>query len=100
MTLLQQQDQQRTEALRYSQSSEPTRERRRESLNLEVSKYRGFEEDSLLRWFVELDDAIDFRRFDDERMQVSFAQSNLACEARAWALNLKLHDPQHTTADA
>ena len=25
-------------------------------------------------------------------MQVSFAQSNLAGEARAWALNLKLHD--------
>ena len=46
-----------------------------------------------MRWFVELDDAIDARRIDDERMQVSFAQSNLAGEARAWALNLKLHDP-------
>ena len=95
VTLLQQQDHQRTEALRQqqSQSIEPTRERRRESLKLEVTKYRGVEEDSLLRWFVELDDAIDSRRIDDERMQVSFAQSNLAGEARAWALNLKLHDP-------
>ena len=68
VTLSQQQDHQRTEALRQqqSQSSEPTRERRRESLKLEVSKYRGFEEDSLLRWFVEQEDAINARRIDDE----------------------------------
>ena len=47
----------------------------------------------MLRYFVELDDAIDARRIDDELMQVSFAQFNLAGEARAWALSLKLHDP-------
>ena len=46
-----------------------------------------------MRWFVELNDAIDARRIDDERMQVSFTQSNLAGEARAWALILKLNDP-------
>ena len=68
VTLLQQQDHQRTEALRQQQSlsSEPTCERRRESLKLEVSKYREVDEDSLLRWFVKLDDAIDARRIDDE----------------------------------
>ena len=95
VTLLQQQDHQRTEALRQqqSQSSEPTRERRRESLKLEVSKYRGVEKDSLLRCFVNLDDAIDACCIDDERMKVLFAQSNLAGEDRAWALKLKLHDP-------
>ncbi|CAI5709403.1 unnamed protein product [Hyaloperonospora brassicae] len=95
VTLLQQQDHQRTEALRpqQSESTEPTRERRRESLKPEDSKYWGVEEDSLSRWFVEMDDAIDARRIDDERMQVSFAQSKLAGEARSWALNLNLHDP-------
>ena len=40
-----------------------------------------------------MDDAIDARRIDDERMQVLFAHSNLAGEARAWTLKLKLHDP-------
>ena len=51
VTLLQRQDHQLTEALRQqqSQSTEPTRVRRRESRKLEVSKYRGVEEDSLLR---------------------------------------------------
>ena len=95
VNLLQQQDHQRTEALRHQQSryAEPTRERRRESLKLEDSKYRGVEEDSLLRRFVELDDAVNARRIDNEQMQVSFAQSNLAGETRALALNLKLHDP-------
>ena len=95
VTLLQQQDHQRTEALRQqqSQSAEPTRERRRETLKLEIPKYQRLEEDSLLRWFVELDDSIDARRIDDERMQVSFSQSNLAGKASAWALSLKLNDP-------
>ena len=39
-----------------------------------------------------MDDAIDARRIDDERMQVLFAHSNLSGEARAWTLNLKLQD--------
>uniref|UniRef100_A0AAV1UK39 Uncharacterized protein n=1 Tax=Peronospora matthiolae TaxID=2874970 RepID=A0AAV1UK39_9STRA len=30
--------------------------RRPETLKIDISKYRGVEEDSLLRWFVELDD--------------------------------------------
>uniref|UniRef100_A0AAV1UUH2 CCHC-type domain-containing protein n=1 Tax=Peronospora matthiolae TaxID=2874970 RepID=A0AAV1UUH2_9STRA len=68
--------------------------RRPETLKIDISKYRGVEEDSLLRWFVELDDAIRSRRIDDgKKMQVAFAQSNLAGRAKTWALGLKLHDP-------
>uniref|UniRef100_A0AAV1U0E1 Retrotransposon gag domain-containing protein n=1 Tax=Peronospora matthiolae TaxID=2874970 RepID=A0AAV1U0E1_9STRA len=68
--------------------------RRPETLKIDISKYRaGVEEDSLLRWFVELDDAIRARRIDDGDMQVAFAQSNLAGRVKTWALGLKLHDP-------
>ena len=90
VTLLQQQDHQRTEALRQqqSQSEEPTRERRQESLKQAISKYHGVENDSLLRWFVEVDGVIEDRRIDNEHMQVAFAQSYLAGDARNWALNL------------
>ena len=63
------------------------------SLKLEISKHRGVEEDFLLRWFVEVDGAIEARRIDSERMRLAFAQSYLAGDARNWALNLKLHDP-------
>ena len=65
-TFLQQQDHQRTEELRQYKSAQSTRERRLESLKLEISKYHGVEDDSLLRWFVEVDDAIEARRIDDE----------------------------------
>uniref|UniRef100_A0AAV1VF40 Uncharacterized protein n=1 Tax=Peronospora matthiolae TaxID=2874970 RepID=A0AAV1VF40_9STRA len=67
--------------------------RRPETLMIDISKHIGVEEDSLLRWFVELDDAIRARRIDDGDMQVAFAQSNLAGRAKTWALGLKLHDP-------
>uniref|UniRef100_A0AAV1TT14 CCHC-type domain-containing protein n=1 Tax=Peronospora matthiolae TaxID=2874970 RepID=A0AAV1TT14_9STRA len=67
--------------------------RRPETLKIDISKYRGVEEDSLLRWFVESDDAIRARRIDDGDMQAAFAQSNLAGRAKTWALGLKLHDP-------
>uniref|UniRef100_A0AAV1UX69 Retrotransposon gag domain-containing protein n=1 Tax=Peronospora matthiolae TaxID=2874970 RepID=A0AAV1UX69_9STRA len=67
--------------------------RRPETLKIDIFKYRGVEEDSLLRWFVELDDAIRARRIDDGDMQAAFAQSNLAGRAKTWALGLKLHDP-------
>ena len=93
VALLLQQYHQRNEELRPSQSAQSTRERRPGSRKLEISKYHGVEDDSLFRWFVEVDDAIEARRIDDERMQVAFAQSHLAGDARNWALNLKLHDP-------
>ena len=66
--LLRQQDHQRTETLRQEQSqfADSTRERRRESLNLEIFKYHGVDKDSLLRWLVEVDGAIESRRFEDD----------------------------------
>ena len=47
---------------------------------------------SLLRWIVELDDAITARHIEDDEMQVAFALSNLTGRAKAWVLGLKLHD--------
>ena len=97
VTLLYQHGHQLTELLPQQQSQSATaastRERRRETLKLEVSKYRGVEEDSLLRWFLEVDDAIKARHINDEEMHVAFAKSNLSRRARTWALNLQLHDP-------
>ena len=46
---------------------------RPETLKIDISKYRKVEEDSLLRWFVELDDAIRARHIVDELIQVAFA---------------------------
>lgn len=51
-------------------------------MKIDISKYRGVEEDSLLRWFVELNDAIRVRRINDGEMQVAFSQSNLAGRAK------------------
>ena len=67
--------------------------RQPESLKIDISKYKGADEDSLLRWFVELDDAVRAHHVVDEKMQITFAQSNLAGRAKTWALGLKLHDP-------
>ena len=97
VTLLHQHGHKQTELLRQQQSQSATaastRERRRETLKLEVSKYRGVEEDSLLRWSLEVDDVIKARDIDDEEIQVAFAKSNLSERARTWALNLQLHEP-------
>uniref|UniRef100_A0AAV1TTN7 Retrotransposon gag domain-containing protein n=2 Tax=Peronospora matthiolae TaxID=2874970 RepID=A0AAV1TTN7_9STRA len=93
--LLREQSAQQFELLRQQQAAAggSMHSRRPETLKIDISKYRGVEEDSLLRWFVELDDAIRARRIDDGEMQVAFAQSNLAGRAKTWALGLKLPDP-------
>uniref|UniRef100_A0AAV1V000 CCHC-type domain-containing protein n=1 Tax=Peronospora matthiolae TaxID=2874970 RepID=A0AAV1V000_9STRA len=93
--LLREQGAQQFELLRQQQAAAggSMHSRRPETLKIDISKYRGVEEDSLLRWFVELDDAIRARRIDDGDMQVAFAQSNLAGRAKTWALGLKFHDP-------
>uniref|UniRef100_M4BUF2 Retrotransposon gag domain-containing protein n=1 Tax=Hyaloperonospora arabidopsidis (strain Emoy2) TaxID=559515 RepID=M4BUF2_HYAAE len=106
VTLLHQQDSQQTELLREhsAQLFELLRQqqataigstctRRPETLKIDISKYKGADEDSLLRWFVELDDVIRARHIVDEEMQIALAQSNLAGRAKTWALGLKLHDP-------
>ena len=95
VTLLHQQGSQQFELLRQQQTTATgsTFIRRPETLKINISKYKGADEDSLLRWFVELDDAIKARHIVDEEMQIAFAQSNLAGRAKTWALGLKLHDP-------
>uniref|UniRef100_A0AAV1T023 Retrotransposon gag domain-containing protein n=1 Tax=Peronospora matthiolae TaxID=2874970 RepID=A0AAV1T023_9STRA len=70
-----------------------THMRRTETLKIDISRYKGTDEDSLLRWFVELDDAIRARHIEGDEMQVTFALSNLTGRAKTWALGLKLHDP-------
>ena len=93
--LLREQSDYQFELLRQQQTAATgsTHSRRPESLKIDISKYKAAEEDSLLRWFIELNDAIRARHIVDEQMQVAFAQSNLAGRAKTWALDLKLHDP-------
>uniref|UniRef100_A0AAV1UNV9 Retrotransposon gag domain-containing protein n=2 Tax=Peronospora matthiolae TaxID=2874970 RepID=A0AAV1UNV9_9STRA len=70
----------------------PTHMCRPETLKIDISRYKGTDEDSLLRWFVELDDAIRARHIEGDEMQVTFALSNLTGRGKTWALALKLHD--------
>ena len=70
-----------------------THTHRPEILKVDISKYRGVEEDSLLLWFVELDRAIKGRRIDDEQMKFRFSQANLAERAKTWVLGLEMSDP-------
>ena len=68
---------QQTELLRQQQFHAAvggtTPARRPEVMKVDISKYRGVEEDSLLLWFVELDRALRARRVDDEQMKLTFA---------------------------
>ena len=92
--MLREQSTQQFQMLRQQQDAATgsTHTRRNESLNSDISKYKGAEEDSLLRWFIEQDDAIRARHIFDEKMQVAFAQSNMAGRAKTWALVLNLYD--------
>ncbi len=63
------------------------------TIKLDVTKYRGNQGESLLRWFVELDEAIRARLIVDDAMQVAFAMSSLAGRARTWAYGRKLAAP-------
>uniref|UniRef100_A0AAV1VL08 Retrotransposon gag domain-containing protein n=1 Tax=Peronospora matthiolae TaxID=2874970 RepID=A0AAV1VL08_9STRA len=71
----------------------PTHTCRPETSKIDISRYKGTDEDSVLRWFVELDDAIGARHIEGDEMQVTFALPNLTGRAKTWALGLKLHDP-------
>uniref|UniRef100_A0AAV1V3C3 Retrotransposon gag domain-containing protein n=1 Tax=Peronospora matthiolae TaxID=2874970 RepID=A0AAV1V3C3_9STRA len=71
----------------------PTHMRQPETLKIDISRNKGTDEDSFLRWFVELEDAIIARHFEVDAMQVTFALSNLTGRAKTWALRLKLNDP-------
>uniref|UniRef100_A0AAV1V6B1 Uncharacterized protein n=1 Tax=Peronospora matthiolae TaxID=2874970 RepID=A0AAV1V6B1_9STRA len=71
----------------------PTHMRRTETLKIDISRYKGTDEDYLLRWFVELDDAIRARHIEGDEMKVTFALSDVTGPAKIWASGLKLHDP-------
>uniref|UniRef100_K3W619 Retrotransposon gag domain-containing protein n=1 Tax=Globisporangium ultimum (strain ATCC 200006 / CBS 805.95 / DAOM BR144) TaxID=431595 RepID=K3W619_GLOUD len=62
-------------------------------LKLNVSPYRGGENEPLSRWFVELDAAVSARQLRDPIQQVLFAMSNLAGRAKSWAYGKRLADP-------
>jgi hypothetical protein len=61
-------------------------------LKLDVSPYRGGENEPLSRWFVELDAAITVIQLRDPSKQVLFAMSNLAGRAKSWAYGKRLVD--------
>src|SRR5689334_13135641 len=62
-------------------------------LKLNVSPYRGGENEPLSRWFVELDAAVAARQLRDPAQQLLFAMSNLASRAKSWAHGKRLADP-------
>jgi hypothetical protein len=66
---------------------------RPQPLKLEVSKYKGEERESLLRWFVELETAITARLINTESTATAFAISCLGGRAKQWALGMRLANP-------
>ena len=64
------------------------------TVKMEVVKYRGTEQESLPRWFVEIETAFYSQQIKDVQMQVAFAMSNLAGRARSWAFGKRMANPQ------
>lgn len=64
------------------------------TLKLDVAKYSGSDKESLLRWLVELEAALQARNLTSPQMQVAFAMSCLAGRAKTWAFGRRLADPQ------
>ena len=84
VAMLNQQGSQQTELLRSQQvlTSVPgmTHTRRPKTLKIDISKYRGVEEDSLLRWFVELDDAIRAHRRQANASRIRSIKFGRSCQ--------------------
>uniref|UniRef100_K3WF03 Retrotransposon gag domain-containing protein n=1 Tax=Globisporangium ultimum (strain ATCC 200006 / CBS 805.95 / DAOM BR144) TaxID=431595 RepID=K3WF03_GLOUD len=62
-------------------------------LKLDVSTYKGGEHEPLLRWFVELDAAIDAHQLHNQYQQVAYAMYKLGGRAKSWAYGKRLADP-------
>ncbi|KAF1327712.1 reverse transcriptase, partial [Globisporangium splendens] len=77
----------------HRQPATPATAMRVAPLKLDVSPYRGGENEPLARWFVELDAAITARQLRDPMQQVLFAMSNLAGRAKSWAYGKRLAEP-------
>jgi hypothetical protein len=76
------------------QQQTPPSPRHTPSLKLDVSKYSGSDKESLLRWLVELEAAIQARTITDPLLQVAFGMSCLAGRAKTWAFGRRLADPK------
>jgi len=81
------------EIIAASQQATPGRTTRAPALKIDVSKYKGGENEPLLRWFVELDAAVEARQLKEESQRIVFAMSNLAGRAKSWAYGRRLSDP-------
>ncbi|KAF1325288.1 Pol protein, partial [Globisporangium splendens] len=77
----------------HRQPATPVTTMRVAPLKLDVSPYRGGENEPLAGWFVELDAAITARQLRDPMQQVLFAMSNLAGRAKSWAYGKRLAEP-------
>ena len=88
---------QQTELLRQQQYHAAvggtTHARRPEVMKVDITKYSGVPEDSLLLWFVELDRALRARRVEDEEIKLTFAQTHLGGRAKSWSLGLESSNP-------
>ena len=76
------------------QRTAPPSPSRRQELKLDVSKYSGSDGESLLRWFVELEAALQARNLSNPQLQVAFAMSCLAGRAKTWAFGRRLADSE------
>ena len=76
VTLLHQQGSQQFKLLRqqHAAATGSTHTCRPGTLKIDIFKYKGDDEDSLLIWFVKLDDTIRALHIVDEHMQVAFPQ--------------------------
>lgn len=79
-------------ALPPQPSAAPDHGRRNVPLKVDVAKYRGTDRESLPRWLVELDAAVEAWCIDSDARKVTFAMSHLAGRAKTWAFGRRLAD--------
>jgi hypothetical protein len=84
---------QQAELMERTRQQEPVVAPKRPTpLKVDVGKYRGLENESLLRWLVEVEAAMSARLLEGESLKVAFAMSNLAGRAKTWAFGRRLAD--------
>lgn len=71
---------------------QPQARQRVDTLKVDVAKFKAVAGESLLRWFVELEAAMNARRIEDASMRVTFAMSNLDGRAKTWAFGRRMGD--------
>lgn len=79
-------------AQRVQQERPAAQVKRPTPLKVDVGKYKGTENESLVRWLVEIDAAIVARCITEDAMKVAFVMSNLAGRAKVWAFGRRLAD--------